>query len=79
MEENYFINVLKVLDASVERGAWKGSEIEGVAHLRKTTLQAIKNIAEASQQEEEKEEVEEVEEVEVEEVVEPINKKTGEK
>ena len=79
MEENYFINVLKILDASVERGTWKGSEIEGVAHLRKTTLQAIKNIAEASQQEEEKEEVEEVEEVEVEEVVEPINKKTGEK
>ena len=68
MEENYFINVLKVLDASIERGAWKGSEIEGVAHLRKTTLQAIKNIAEASQQEEE-----------VEKVVEPINKKAGEK
>ena len=69
-----FYNVLKILDASVERGTWKGSEIEGVAHLRKTTLQAIKNIAEASQQEEEKEEVEEVVEV-----VEPINKKTGEK
>ena len=68
MEENYFINVLKVLDASVERGAWKGSEIEGVANLRKLTLQGIKNIAEASQQEEE-----------VEKVVEPINKKAGEK
>lgn len=71
MEENYFINVLKVLDVSVERGAWKGSEIESIAHLRKITLEAIKNIAEASQQEEEKKEVEEV--------VEPINKKTGEK
>ena len=68
MEENYFINVLKVLDASIERGTWKGSEIEGVANLRKITLQAIKNIAEASQQEEE-----------VEEVVEPINKKVVEK
>jgi hypothetical protein len=68
MEENYFINVLKVLDASVERGAWKGSEIEGVSNLRKLTLQGIKNIAEASQQEEE-----------VEKVVEPINKKAGEK
>ena len=68
MEENYFVNVLKVLDASIERGTWKGSEIEGVANLRKITLQAIKNIAEASQQEEE-----------VEEVVEPINKKVGEK
>jgi len=69
MEENYFVNVLKVLDASIERGTWKGAEIEGVSNLRKLTLQAIKNIAEASQQEEE----------EVEKVVEPINKKTGEK
>tara|TARA_R100000995_G_C3435336_1_gene100549 strand:+ start:549 stop:755 length:207 start_codon:yes stop_codon:yes gene_type:complete len=68
MENNYFINVLKVLDASIERGTWKGAEIEGVSNLRKLTLQAIKNIAEASQQEEE-----------VKEVVEPINKKTGEK
>ena len=65
MEENYFVNVLKVLDASIERGTWKGAEIEGVSNLRKLTLQAIKNIAEASQ--------------EVEEVVEPINKKVGEK
>jgi len=70
MEENYFVNVLKVLDASIERGTWKGSEIEGVSNLRKLTLQAIKNIAEASQ---------EVVEEEVEKVVEPINKKTGEK
>ena len=53
MEENYFVNVLKVLDASIERGTWKGAEIEGVSNLRKLTLQAIKNIAEASQQEEE--------------------------
>jgi len=68
MEENYFVNVIKVLDASIERGTWKGAEIEGVSNLRKLTLQAIKNIAEASQQEEE-----------VEEVVEPINKKVGEK
>ena len=65
MEENYFVNVLKVLDASIERGTWKGAEIEGVSNLRKLTLQAIKNIAEASQ--------------EVEEVVEPINKKVVEK
>ena len=68
MEENYYVNVLKVLDASIERGTWKGSEIEGVATLRNLTLQAIKNIAEASQQEEE-----------VGEVVEPINKKAKEK
>ena len=65
MEENYYVNVLKVLDASIERGTWKGSEIEGVATLRNLTLQAIKNIAEASQQEEEE--------------VESITKKIGEK
>ena len=66
MEENYFVNVLKVLDASIERGTWKGAEIEGVSNLRKLTLQAIKNIAEASQQEEEPQ-------------VESITKKIGEK
>lgn len=65
MEENYFVNVLKVLDASIERGTWKGAEIEGVSNLRKLTLQAIKNIAEASQQEEPQ--------------VESITKKIGEK
>ena len=65
MEENYFVNVLKVLDASIERGTWKGAEIEGVSNLRILTLQAIKNIAEASQQEEEE--------------VELITKKIGEK
>tara|TARA_R110002012_G_scaffold171009_1_gene335678 strand:+ start:1187 stop:1384 length:198 start_codon:yes stop_codon:yes gene_type:complete len=65
MEENYFVNVLQILDASVERGTWKGPEIEGVSNLRKLTLQAIKNIAEASQQEEPQ--------------VESITKKIGEK
>ena len=65
MEENYFVNVLKVLDASIERGTWKGAEIEGVSNLRILTLQAIKNIAEASQQEEAQ--------------VELITKKIGEK
>ena len=65
MEENYFVNVLKVLDASIERGTWKGAEIEGVSNLRILTLQAIKNIAEASQQEEAQ--------------VELITKKSGEK
>jgi len=65
MEENYFVNVLKVLDASIERGTWKGAEIEGVSNLRKLTLQAIKQMAEASQQEEAQ--------------VESITKKIGEK
>ena len=52
MEDNYFINVLKVLDASIERGAWKGSEIESIATIRKQTMDHIKVLAEASEKEE---------------------------
>ena len=65
MEQQYFINILQILDASVERGTWKGGEIEGIAGLRKQTLEQIKEMAEASQQEEAQ--------------VESITKKIGEK
>ena len=65
MEQQYFINMLQILDASVERGTWKGGEIEGIAGLRKQTLEQIKQMAEASEQEEAK--------------VESITKKIGEK
>jgi len=65
MEQQYFINMLQILDASVERGTWKGGEIEGIAGLRKQTLEQIKQMAEASQQEEAQ--------------VESITKKIGEK
>ena len=65
MEQQYFINILQILDASVERGTWKGPEIEGIAALRKQTLEQIKEMAEASQQEEAQ--------------VESITKKIGEK
>ena len=65
MEQQYFINILQILDASVERGTWKGPEIEGIAGLRKQTLEQIKQMAEASQQEEAQ--------------VESITKKIGEK
>ena len=51
MEQQYFINMLQILDASVERGTWKGPEIEGIAGLRKQTMEQIKEMAEASQQE----------------------------
>ena len=66
MEQQYFINMLQILDASVERGTWKGSEIEAIAALRKQTMEQIKQMAEASQQEEEPQ-------------VESITKKIGEK
>ena len=65
MEQQYFVNVLQILDVATERGAWKGAEIESIAVLRKQTLEQIKEMAEASQQEEAQ--------------VESITKKIGEK
>ena len=65
MEQQYFVNVLQILDVATERGAWKGGEIEAIAGLRKQTLEQIKEMAEASQQEEAQ--------------VESITKKIGEK
>ena len=52
MEQQYFVNVLQILDVATERGAWKGGEIEAIAILRKQTMDQIKEMAEASQQEE---------------------------
>ena len=66
MEQQYFVNVLQILDVATERGAWKGGEIESIAMLRKQTMNKIKEIAESSQQEEEPQ-------------VESITKKIGEK
>ena len=66
MEQQYFINMLQILDVATERGTWKGVEIESIAILRKQTMDQIKEIAEASQQEEEPQ-------------VESITKKIGEK
>jgi hypothetical protein len=65
MEQQYFVNVLQIIDISTERGAWKGGDIEAIASLRKQTLEQIKQMAEASQQEEPQ--------------VESITKKIGEK
>jgi len=66
MEQQYFVNVLQILDVATERGAWKGSEIEGIALIRKQTMEEIKNLADTSEQEEESQ-------------VESITKKIGEK
>jgi hypothetical protein len=65
MEQQYFVNVLQILDVATERGTWKGAEIEGIAAIRKQTMEQIKEMAEASQQEEAQ--------------VESITKKIGEK
>ena len=53
MEQQYFVNIIQILDVATERGAWKGPELESIAMLRKQTMEQIKNLAEASQQEEE--------------------------
>ena len=52
MEENYFINILQLIDVSTERGAFKGVEIEGIAMLRKQTMEQIQKMAEVSEKEE---------------------------
>jgi hypothetical protein len=52
MEQQYFVNVLQILDVATERGAWKGEEIEGIAGIRKQTMDHIKSLAEASEKEE---------------------------
>lgn len=65
MEQQYFVNMLQILDVATERGAWKGGEIEAIAMLRKQTMEHIKEMAESSQQEEAQ--------------VESITKKIGEK
>ena len=65
MEQQYFVNVIQILDVATERGAWKGGEIEAIAILRKQTMDQIKEMAEALQQEEPQ--------------VESITKKIGEK
>jgi hypothetical protein len=65
MEQQYFINVLQIIDEATERGTWKGGEIESISALRKMTMQKVKEMSEASQQEEAQ--------------VESITKKIGEK
>ena len=52
MEQQYFVNILQLIDVSTERGAFKGAEIEGVAMLRKQTMEQIKKMAEESNKEE---------------------------
>jgi len=66
MEQQYFVNILQLIDVSTERGAWKGGEIEAIAMLRKQTMEQIQNLAQDSQLEEEPQ-------------VESITKKVGEK
>ena len=52
MEQQYFVNIIQILDAATERGAWKGAEIEGISAIRKQTMDHIKSLAEASEKEE---------------------------
>ena len=52
MEQQYFVNIIQILDAATERGAWKGTDIEAIAMLRKQTVEQIQKMAEESEKEE---------------------------
>ena len=52
MEQQYFVNILQIIDISTERGAWKGGDIEAIAMLRKQTVEQIQKMAEESEKEE---------------------------
>tara|TARA_Y100001951_G_C11084239_1_gene153085 strand:+ start:247 stop:444 length:198 start_codon:yes stop_codon:yes gene_type:complete len=52
MEQQYFVNILQLIDVSTERGSWKGAEIEAIAMLRKQTMEQIQKMAEESEKEE---------------------------
>ena len=52
MEQQYFVNVLQILDVATERGAWKGAEIEAIAAVRKQTMEQIQKMAEEPEKEE---------------------------
>ena len=52
MEQQYFVNILQLIDVSTERGAWKGTEIEAIAMLRKQTMEQIQKMAEEPEKEE---------------------------
>ena len=52
MEQQYFVNILQLIDVSTERGAWKGAEIEAISMLRKQTMEQIQKMAEESEKEE---------------------------
>ena len=52
MEQQYFVNILQIIDISTERGAWKGGDIEAIAMLRKQTIEQIQKMAEESEKEE---------------------------
>jgi len=52
MEQQYFVNMLQILDVATERVAWKGPEVEAIAMLRKQTMEQIQKMAEESEKEE---------------------------
>ena len=52
MKQQYFVNILQLIDVSTERGAWKGGDIEAIAMLRKQTVEQIQKMAEESEKEE---------------------------
>ena len=41
-EKKLFLNILQLIEVSSRRGAWKGSELESVAIIRKSVVEKLK-------------------------------------
>ena len=44
MDKLFYANVVKIIDAASERGAWKGPELEGISAIRKMSLEQVKKL-----------------------------------
>ena len=41
-KKKLFLNILQLIEVSSRRGAWKGSELESVAIIRKSVVEKLK-------------------------------------
>jgi len=41
-DENFYVNVLQLIDVSSKRGAWGGPELEAVANVRSVVVEKLK-------------------------------------
>lgn len=48
MDKQFYVNIVRIIDAGSERGAWRGPELEGVAVIRKTAIAQAKKLEEES-------------------------------
>jgi len=46
MDKQFYVNIVRIIDAGSERGAWRGPELEGVSVIRKTAIAQAKKLEE---------------------------------